>query len=162
MVSESTPCVWQCAEKEETPRHANVCRIVSVFDSGCPALWTWLICSVGLTFTESWTTANVLGAQLELQDSLIKGLKLDLSGSLFPEKGTKVAKAGFEYKQDYLFTRSSLDLFKGPTLLADAVVGSNGFILGADVSYDVSEAKMTKYNAALGYLAPVYSVSLLA
>ena len=79
--------------------------------------------SKGLTFTETWTTSNVLSAQLELENSIAQGLKIDLNGSLLPEKGTKNAKAGVEYKQDYVFTRSSLDLFKGPTLFADAVIG---------------------------------------
>ncbi|KAJ3273646.1 Mitochondrial porin [Terramyces sp. JEL0728] len=118
--------------------------------------------SKGLTFTETWTTSNVLGAQLELVDSIAPGVKLDLNASLLPEKGTKNAKAGVEYKQEYVFTRSSLDLFKGPTLFGDAVVGSNGFVAGADVAYDVSEAKVTKYGAVLGYIAPLYSVSLLS
>jgi Eukaryotic porin len=56
----------------------------------------------GLTFTETWSTANVLGAQLELKDSLAKGLKLDLTGSVLPEKGTKNAKAAIEFQQDYV------------------------------------------------------------
>ncbi|KAL2914372.1 Mitochondrial porin [Polyrhizophydium stewartii] len=116
----------------------------------------------GITFTESWTTSNVLGAELELQDSLAKGLTLNLSGQLLPEKGTKHAKAGVEYKQEYVFTRSSLDLFKGPTIHADAVVGNNGFVAGGEVAYDVSDAKIHKYSAAVGYIAPLYAVSLLA
>jgi hypothetical protein len=44
-----------------------------------------------LTFTETWTTANVLGAQLELENNLVQGLKLDLNGNLAPEKGFVVA-----------------------------------------------------------------------
>jgi hypothetical protein len=42
---------------------------------------------------------------------------------LIPSVGKKNAKAGFEYKQANLFTRSSVDLFKGPTINTDAVVG---------------------------------------
>jgi hypothetical protein len=76
-----------------------------------------------LTFTESWATNNVLGAKLELQDKVVQGLKLEMNASLFPEKGTKSAKAGLEYKQEHLFTKSSLDLFKGPTIVSDAVLG---------------------------------------
>lgn len=87
----------------------------------------------------------VLGCQLEMEDSLVKGLKLDLTGSILPEKSTKNAKAAVEYKKDYvnlilmlfkIFTRSSLDLFKGPTINGDAVVGNNGYIVGGEVSYD--------------------------
>ncbi|KAI8898478.1 eukaryotic porin/Tom40 [Globomyces pollinis-pini] len=116
----------------------------------------------GLVFTETWTTNNVLGAQLELTDSIAPGLKLDLNASLLPEKGTKNAKAGLEYKQEHVFTRSSLDLFKGPTLYGDVVIGNEGFVLGADVAYDVSDAKVTKYGLAAGYIAPLFSVSVLS
>ncbi|KAI8912784.1 eukaryotic porin/Tom40 [Gorgonomyces haynaldii] len=116
----------------------------------------------GLTFTETWSTANVLGATLELQDSIAKGLKLEANGTILPEKGTKNAKAGFEYKQEYIFTRGSLDLFKGPTLSGDAVIGADGYVVGAEFGYDVSEAKITKYAGALGYIAPLYTIQLLA
>jgi hypothetical protein len=37
--------------------------------------------------TETWNTANVLGLTLELQDSLAKGLKLELNGDLSPSAG---------------------------------------------------------------------------
>ncbi|KNC96417.1 uncharacterized protein SPPG_08315 [Spizellomyces punctatus DAOM BR117] len=116
----------------------------------------------GVTFTESWTTSNILGAQLELDNTIAKGLKLDFQASLLPAKGTKNAKAGVEYKQDYLFTRSSVDLFKGPTLHGDAVVGNDGFLAGGEVAYDVSDARVTKYNFAFGYLAREYSLALHA
>jgi voltage-dependent anion channel protein 2 len=39
---------------------------------------------------------------------------------------------------------------------------ADGYVAGADVAYDVSEAKVTKYGAALGYISPLYSVTLLA
>jgi hypothetical protein len=67
-----------------------------------------------------------------------------------------------EYKQEYIFTRTSLDLFRGPTILADGVVGSDGFVAGAEVGYDVQEAKVQKYGVALGFIAPLFSVNLLA
>ncbi|KAJ3008434.1 Mitochondrial porin [Thoreauomyces humboldtii] len=116
----------------------------------------------GVTLTESWTTSNILNAQIELDNTLARGLKLDASASLLPAKGTKNIKFGTEYKQDYIFTRSSVDLFKGPTLHGDAVVGQNGFLAGGEVAYDVSDARVTKYNVAFGYVAPEYSVALHA
>ncbi|KAJ3209157.1 Mitochondrial porin [Dinochytrium kinnereticum] len=116
--------------------------------------------SRGLTITESWTTSNVLGAQVEIQDTIAKGVKLDLQASILPASDQKNAKAGFEFKQANIFTRTSLDLFKGPTLHGDAVIGSDGFLLGGDVAYNVSDARITRYNAAFGYVAPEYSVAL--
>ncbi|KAI8822040.1 eukaryotic porin/Tom40 [Fimicolochytrium jonesii] len=116
----------------------------------------------GITFTESWTSSNILGTQLELDNTLARGLKVDIAASLLPAKGTKNLKAGVEYKQDHLFTRTSVDLFRGPTLHGDAVVANDGFLAGGEVAYDVSDARVTKYNLAFGYLGREYSVALHA
>lgn len=118
----------------------------------------------GLTVTESWNASNQLGAQVELQDSIVKGLKLDLSASILPASSKKNAKAGLEFKQANFFTRSSVDLYAkdGPTLSADAVVGADGFSVGGDVAYNVTDAAVSRYNFALGYAASDYTVALHA
>jgi voltage-dependent anion channel protein 2 len=68
----------------------------------------------GITFTQSWNTANALRAQLELENQFAKGLKLDVSGSLVPDKGagTKSALVSALYKQPGLHTRAFLDVFR--------------------------------------------------
>lgn len=48
---------------------------------------------------------------------------------------------------------------KGPTFTADTVLGRDGFLLGAEASYNVTEARVTKYSAALGFSAPEYAVT---
>jgi len=67
-----------------------------------------------------------------------------------------------EYKQSNFNTRANLDLFKGPTISGDAVVGHDGFLLGGDVAYDILDGRVTRYNAALGYSVAEYSVALQA
>jgi len=118
----------------------------------------------GLTITEHWKESNVLGAQIELQDSIAKGLKLDFTGSILPASGKKNAKAGFEFKQANVHTRSSVDLFAkdGPTLHSDGVFGTDGFLLGGDVAYNVNEASVNRYNVAFGYVSPEYQVAVHA
>ncbi len=69
-------------------------------------------------------------------------------------------KAGVEFKNDLVFTRSSLDFFKGPTVSADAVVGTQGLFAGAEVGYDVADAKVIKYGAAFGYIEPLFSATV--
>jgi len=122
----------------------------------------WADKAKGLTVTESWTTGNVLSASVELQDTITSGLKLSLDAALLPAIGQRNAKVGYEYKQDYIYTRASLDLFKGPTLFSDAVVGSDGFLVGGEVAYDIHEAKVTKSNVAFGYTAKDYALALTA
>ncbi|KII90797.1 hypothetical protein PLICRDRAFT_106112 [Plicaturopsis crispa FD-325 SS-3] len=114
----------------------------------------------GVALTETWTTSNVLRSVLELENQIAKGLKLDVNTSLSPDKGTKSALINAVYKQSGLHTRAALDVFKGPTLTADTVLGRDGFLVGAEAAYNVTEGKVTRYAAAIGFNAPEYAVTL--
>lgn len=114
----------------------------------------------GLTLTQTWTTANVLRSQIELENQIAKGLKFDLATSLLPDKGTKTALLTAIYKQPGLHTRAFLDIFKGPTFTADTVFGRNGFLVGAEASYNVTDGRLTRYSGAVGFSAPDYAVAL--
>ncbi|KAF9165292.1 Mitochondrial porin [Actinomortierella ambigua] len=116
----------------------------------------------GLTVTESWTTGNLLTTQIELENKVAKGLKLDITGGFLPSEGKKNAKVGVQYKQLGFNSRAYVDLFKGPTFTGDVVVGRDGFLLGGDVAYDVSRGTVSRFAAAAGYTAPEYSVALHA
>lgn len=122
----------------------------------------------GLVFTQTWTTANALKSQLEIENTIANGLKLDITTSLLPEQ-TKSNKSAFGagvvnaiYKQSGFHTRTALDLLKGPTFTLDTVVGRDGFLVGAEGSYNVTDGKITGYAAAVGYNAPDYAVTLHA
>jgi len=119
----------------------------------------WSNAKHGFTFTKTWTTANVLRTQIELENHIAKGLKLDLNASLAPEKGDKTTILTSIYKQSGFHSRAALDVFKGPTFTADAVVGRDGFLLGLEAAYNVTEGNITRYAAALGYNAPEYAVT---
>ncbi|KAF9289726.1 eukaryotic porin/Tom40 [Linnemannia elongata] len=116
----------------------------------------------GLTVTEAWTTGNLLTTQIELENKVAKGLKLDITGGFLPSEGKKNAKVGVQYKKLGFNTRAYLDLFKGPTFTGDVVVGRDGFIVGGDLAYDVGGSYITRFAAAAGYTAPEYSVALHA
>ncbi|KAI0330479.1 voltage-dependent ion-selective channel [Cubamyces sp. BRFM 1775] len=114
----------------------------------------------GFVLTQTWTTSNVLKTQLEFDNQIAKGVKLDLQTALTPDTGAKSALFTTTYKQPGLHTRAFLDVFKGPTFTADTVLGRDGFLLGAEASYNVTEGKITRYATAIGYSAPEYAVTL--
>ncbi|ODO07416.1 voltage-dependent anion channel protein 2 [Cryptococcus wingfieldii CBS 7118] len=114
----------------------------------------------GFVFTQAWTTTNVLRTQLELENQIAKGLKFDLAATLNPAKSTKSAILTAIYKQPSLHTRATVDLFKGPTFTADTVIGRDGFLAGAEASYDVLSGAITRYAGAVGFSAPEYAVTL--
>ncbi|PWN28996.1 putative mitochondrial porin [Jaminaea rosea] len=114
----------------------------------------------GFALTQAWSTANVLRNHVELENHIAKGLKLELISSLLPDKQAKNALFASTYKQPGVHTRQHLDLFKGPTFTADAVVGKDGFLAGAEAAYDVKGGKVSRYNLAAGYQAPEYAITL--
>lgn len=44
-------------------------------------------------------------------------------------------------------------------MTTDAVVGHDGFLVGAEASYNVTEGRVTRYSAAAGFSAPDYAVT---
>ncbi|KZV63473.1 unnamed protein product [Peniophora sp. CBMAI 1063] len=114
----------------------------------------------GLTLTNAWTTSNTLRSLVEIDNQLAKGLKIDVAASITPDKGTKGTLLNLAYKQPGVHTRAVLDVFKGPTITADTVFGRDGFLVGAEASYNVTEGKLTKYAAAAGFSAPEYAVTI--
>ncbi|KAI0283938.1 eukaryotic porin/Tom40 [Russula aff. rugulosa BPL654] len=114
----------------------------------------------GLTITQTWNTANALRNQIELDNQIAKGLKLETTTTLNPDKNTKSVLLGAAYKQPGLHSRAVLDVFTGLTLTADTVVGRDGFLAGAEASYNITEGRVTKYSAAAGFSAPEYAVTL--
>jgi len=116
----------------------------------------------GLTLTQAWTTANALDTKLELDDNIAKGLKAEILTQYLPSSQSKGAKLNLHYKQTNLHTRAFFDLLKGPTANFDAVLGHEGFLVGAEGGYDVEKAAITKYSAAIGYSLPEYSAVIAA
>jgi len=114
----------------------------------------------GVTFTQTWTTANVLKSNLELENNLAKGLKIDINTTLHPEKHSQTVSLATTYKQPGLNTRAHLDLFNGPTFTADTVFGRKGFLLGAEAQYNLNKGAVTRYATALAYTAPEYALAL--
>jgi voltage-dependent anion channel protein 2 len=112
----------------------------------------------GLTVTQAWTTSNILRNIVEVEDQIAQGVKFDLSTSLSPEKGAKTAVLNAAIKQPGFHSRASLDVFKGPTFTADAVVGRDNLYLGAEAAYNVTEGNLTRYATAVAYTTPDYSV----
>lgn len=47
-------------------------------------------------------------------------------------------------------------------MTADGVMGRDGFLIGAESTFDIQQGKVTKYAAALGYSAPEYAVTMHA
>ncbi|KAE8146693.1 eukaryotic porin/Tom40 [Aspergillus avenaceus] len=116
----------------------------------------------GLTLTQAWTTANALDTKLELDNNIAKGLKAEVLTSYQPAKASKGAKLNLYFKQPNLHARAFFDLLNGPSANFDAVLGHEGFLVGAEGGYDVQKAAITKYSAAIGYSVPQYSAAVTA
>lgn len=116
----------------------------------------------GTTITQTWNTANALETKLEFNDSIAKGLKAEVLGAFFPSSQAKGVKLNLHFKQPNFHTRAFFDLLKGPTAAIDAVIGHDGFLVGAEAGYDVQKAAVTRYSLGVGYQQPLYTASIIA
>ena len=116
----------------------------------------------GLSLTQAWTTVNALDTKVELDNTITKGLKAELLTQFLPTSQSKGAKVNLYFKQPNFHARAFLDLLKGPTANVDAVLGHEGFLVGAEAGYDVQKAAITRYSAAVGYTVPEYTAAITA
>lgn len=115
-----------------------------------------------MTLTQAWTTANVLDTKVELENKIAKGLKAEVLTNFLPSSQKFGAKLNLYFKQPNFHGRAFVDVLKGPTANIDAVIGHEGFLLGAEAGFDVQKAAITRYSAAIGYAMPDYSAALTA
>ena len=123
---------------------------------------SWVNRKRGLAVTQAWSTANVLRNHIELENHLARGLKFELISTLVPEKQAKNALLAASYRAPGVHARNFVDVFKGPLLTADVVLGRDGFLVGAETAYDAKDKKLARYNLAAGFYAPEYAVALHA
>ncbi|KAI9771296.1 MAG: Voltage-dependent anion-selective channel protein 1 [Geoglossum simile] len=116
----------------------------------------------GLTITQAWTTLNALDTKVELDNTFAHGLKAEITTQFLPSSQSKGAKLNLHFKQPNFHARAFFDLLKGPTANVDAVLGHDGFLVGAEAGYDVQKAAITRYSAAIGYSVPAYAAAITA
>jgi len=109
----------------------------------------------GLTFTEKWTTANVLTTEVACADKLTPGLNVSLEASFAPDSGKRSGKLKGTYKITNATVETAVDAGDdSPTkATASMVLGYQGWLGGYQVGYDVNENKVNKNNFAMGYCA---------
>jgi len=106
----------------------------------------------GTTFTEKWNTNNQLATTIDVQDKILKGLKLTFDSTFSPQTGAKSGKVKAEYKHDLVTVNSDVDInLGGPLVNASAVVGHKGWLAGYQLAFDTGKSKLTKNNFCLGY-----------
>ena len=116
----------------------------------------------GLNLTQAWTTANSLDTKIELDNKIAKGLKAEVATNYLPNTQDYGAKVNLYFKQPNFTARAFFDIIKGPTANVDAVLGHEGWVVGAEAGYDVQKAAVTKYSAAIGFTVPEYSAAVTA
>ncbi|KAF3093644.1 Mitochondrial porin [Orbilia oligospora] len=116
----------------------------------------------GLTLTQAWTTFNALDTKVELDNTIANGLKAEVLTQFLPASKNTGAKLNLHFRQPNFHGRAFFDLLKGPTFNGDLTVGHEGFLVGAEVGYDVTSAKITRYAAGLGYSVPEYTAAITA
>jgi len=106
----------------------------------------------GLTYTQKWTTDNQLATTVELQDNLVKGLKVSCDGNFSPSTGVKNGKIKADLRHDIATVSADCDLnMSGPLLQGAVVIGHNGWLAGYQMAFDTGKSKLSKNNLSVGY-----------
>lgn len=108
----------------------------------------------GVTITDKWTTDNKLNATIDVEDQILKGLKLTFDSTFAPQTGEKCGKIKSVYKHDLVSVNADMDMnMAGPTVNASAVVGQAGWLAGYSLGYSTQQGKVSKSTFGLGYAA---------
>ncbi|KAJ2713087.1 Mitochondrial porin, partial [Coemansia spiralis] len=113
----------------------------------------------GLTYTESWNTANLVTGQVEVANKFARGLKVELSGSAALSSSKRALRSKIQYQQDNLFARVNVDALS-PSVVADVTVSREGALAGAELAYDLNSGAVTKTNSTVGYAGLDYQITL--
>jgi len=105
----------------------------------------------GLTFTEAWSTDNILKTEVALDDKVAKGLKLVLNSSFAPATGVVKGVVKSTYKADIITVNTDSSLDACPALTGAAVVAYKKWMLGGQVGFDSAKSKLTKANFSVGF-----------
>uniref|UniRef100_H0XYA1 Non-selective voltage-gated ion channel VDAC1 n=1 Tax=Otolemur garnettii TaxID=30611 RepID=H0XYA1_OTOGA len=104
----------------------------------------------GLTFTESYNTDNMLGAEITVEDHLAHGLQLTFDSS-FSTLAEKNAKIKTEYKQEHIDLGCDIDFaITGPSTGA-LVLGYEGRLAGYQMNFETAKSLVTQSKFEVGY-----------
>jgi len=113
----------------------------------------------GLSFAEKWNTDNILKSEVSVEDQLLKGLKLTFDTSYSPASGKKSAVLKSAYKHENFHLNTDVDFdFAGPVLHSALVIGHQGWLAGAQASFDSAKSKFSNNNFSLGYQAKDFTI----
>jgi len=106
----------------------------------------------GVTLKEKWNTDNTLATEVSIEDQILQGSKLALNTTFAPQSGKKTATLKSAFKLDYLHANADVDFdYVGAIVHGSAVLGYQGWLAGAQLSFDPAKSKLSKTNFALGY-----------
>lgn len=117
----------------------------------------YLIKEYGLTMKEKWNTDNILSSEVTLEDQVVKGVKLGVNCSFAPQSGKKTGAVKTAFKTDSLHLNSDIDLdYAGALIHGSGVLGYQGWLAGAQLSFDPSKNRLTRTNFAIGFNTPEF------
>jgi len=117
----------------------------------------YLLKEHGVTLKEKWNTDNILASEVTVEDKLLNGLKLGASATFAPQSGKKTGTVKAAYKIDSLHLNTDVDLdYAGAIVHGAAVLGHQGWLAGAQLSFDPSQNRLKKTNFAVGYSTPEF------
>lgn len=112
----------------------------------------------GITLTEKWNTDNLLGTVIEIQDQFAKGAKVTLDSTYAPQLGKRSGKVKAEWVNDNMRVNCDMGLDMGPVVNLAAVAARDGWLVGAQTTFDTASSKLRGTNVSFGRVGPNYTL----
>ncbi|CAI4222040.1 unnamed protein product [Auanema sp. JU1783] len=113
----------------------------------------------GVVLTEKWNTENQLGTVVEINEKFGRGLKLTFDSLYAPQTGKRSGKLKADWSHPTARLTADVALTSTPVINAAGVFSKDGFLLGAQASFDTSSNKLASTALAFGFQSKEYTIN---
>ncbi|CAJ0579865.1 unnamed protein product, partial [Mesorhabditis spiculigera] len=112
----------------------------------------------GLTLTEKWNTENQLGTVIEVNEQFGRGLKLTFDSVYAPHSGKRSGKLKADWSHPTARITADIGLTASPVINAAGVFARDGWLFGAQATFDTTTNKLAGTQLSFGHQAGDYTI----
>ncbi|PAV81065.1 hypothetical protein WR25_10663 [Diploscapter pachys] len=112
----------------------------------------------GVTLTEKWNTENQLGTVVEVAEQFGRGLKLTVDTMYAPHAGKRSGKIKADWALPTARINADVSLTSSPVINASGVFAREGWLFGAQATFDTASNKLVSSSLAFGHQTNQYTL----
>eukprot|EP00123_Amoebidium_parasiticum_P020864 comp5775_c0_seq1/m.1640 comp5775_c0_seq1/g.1640 ORF comp5775_c0_seq1/g.1640 comp5775_c0_seq1/m.1640 type:complete len:282 (-) comp5775_c0_seq1:419-1264(-) len=106
---------------------------------------------LGTSLATRWMTANVVAANVKIEDAVAENLSLEFDGKFMHTSGDLSAVVKADYAIPNLCMSTIANFGKSPSMVASMVASRDHFVFGCEGTYQVERSKIDAGSVLAGY-----------